>query len=453
MPRAPSGPLAVFYGDDFTGSTDALGQYARYGWRSVLLLSTDALAMLDDGAAGYDVVGIAGVTRTMRGAEFDREVEGGLRALAALRPRLVQYKICSTFDSSPAVGSIGRAAELGRSVFGADAVPVLPAQPEFGRYTVFGTHFAAFGEDVVRLDRHPSMSVHPVTPMAEADLRRHLEQQTDLRVGTLDIRAVQGPTEALHARVDAWNGSADVVVLDALTNEDLRRCGRAIMDRRLDGPRFVIGSGGLSYGVAGFLGEEPREPLDDCRAERSPLEQMLVLSGSCAVQTGAQIRWVLERGWAGVHLPIGELLSEPAATIETLRANTIAALQQGRSVVVYTAIGPGDAGAAADGAAQREGLRAGDLDRALGRAFAAVLDATRERCRLPRVLIAGGDTCGYTVGQIDAWGLEVCGQVVPAGFLCRLRSRSPRWDGLEILLKGGQVGGVAMFEQFRDASW
>ncbi|MFP5512923.1 MAG: nucleotide-binding domain containing protein [Alphaproteobacteria bacterium] len=27
------------------------------------------------------------------------------------------------------------------------------------------------------IDRHPTMSVHPVTPMAEADLRRHLAAQ------------------------------------------------------------------------------------------------------------------------------------------------------------------------------------------------------------------------------------------------------------------------------------
>jgi uncharacterized protein YgbK (DUF1537 family) len=453
MSDTPARPLAAFYGDDFTGSTDALGQYARYGWRSVLLLSTDALETLGDEVAGYDVVGIAGVTRTMRGAAFDREVDAGLRALAALRPRLIQYKVCSTFDSSPDVGSIGRAAELGRSAFGADAIPVLPAQPEFGRHTVFGTHFAALGEVVFRLDRHPSMALHPATPMFEADLTRHLEQQTTLRVGTLDIRAVQGPPEQLRARVRAWNETDDVVVLDALTNEDLRRCGRAILERELDGPAFAIGSGGLSYGVAGFLGDTPRDPVADGRAQRSAVDQMLVLSGSAAVQTAAQIRWVLERGWAGIRLPVSELLAEPAATVQAIRAEARAALEQGRSVVVYTAIGPDDAGGAPDDAGDGAGLDAGALAQVVGRAFAALLSDARERPRLPRVLIAGGDTCGCTVVQLDAWGLEACGQVVPAGFLCRLRSHAPAWDGLEVLLKGGQVGGPPLFEQFRDGSW
>jgi uncharacterized protein YgbK (DUF1537 family) len=211
-----------------------------------------------------------------------------------------------------------------------------------------------------------------------------------------------------------------------------------------------MGSGGLSFGVAGFLGPTPREPLDGRRVERAAVEQMLVLSGSCAVQTGAQIRWVLERGWTGIRLSAAALLADPAATIEALRSDTIAALEGRRSVVVYTAIGPDDAGAVV---AAQGGARAGALGHAVGRAFAAVLGDVREAWRLPRVLVAGGDTCGYTVREIDAWGLEACGQVVPAGFLCRLRSRALEWDGLEILLKGGQVGGAGMFEQFRDASW
>jgi len=31
---------------------------------------------------------------------------------------------------------------------------------------------------VHRLDRHPVMSRHPVTPMSEADVARHLEKQS-----------------------------------------------------------------------------------------------------------------------------------------------------------------------------------------------------------------------------------------------------------------------------------
>ena len=46
-------------------------------------------------------------------------------ALRALQPRHVHYKVCSTFDSSSTVGSIGRAIEIGREVFKQRWVPLL----------------------------------------------------------------------------------------------------------------------------------------------------------------------------------------------------------------------------------------------------------------------------------------------------------------------------------------
>ena len=47
------------------------------------------------------------------------------KSMRALGARVNHYKVCSTFDSSPQVGSIGRAMELGRAVNAAvDTIPV-----------------------------------------------------------------------------------------------------------------------------------------------------------------------------------------------------------------------------------------------------------------------------------------------------------------------------------------
>jgi len=58
-----------------------------------------------------------------------------------------------------------------------------------GRYCVFGNLYARLGAEgeVFRLDRHPSMSRHPITPMDEADLRLHLSKQTRKKIGLLDV--------------------------------------------------------------------------------------------------------------------------------------------------------------------------------------------------------------------------------------------------------------------------
>src|SRR5689334_23686289 len=55
--------------------------------------------------------GIAGDSRAMSPAEMDESLAGIFRSLHSHQPKIVHYKTCSTFDSSPEVGSIGRSEE------------------------------------------------------------------------------------------------------------------------------------------------------------------------------------------------------------------------------------------------------------------------------------------------------------------------------------------------------
>ena len=64
------------------------------------------------------------------------------------------------------------------AAFSQAVVPLVVGAPQLKRYTFAGHLFAAYQGEVYRIDRHPVMSRHPVTPMAEADLRLHLAQQT-----------------------------------------------------------------------------------------------------------------------------------------------------------------------------------------------------------------------------------------------------------------------------------
>lgn len=169
--------LLAYYADDFTGATDVLEQLTLHGIRAALFLEPPTPAQLQP-LPGLQAVGVAGRTRSLAPAALERELRPALRALHRLRPRHVHYKVCSTFDSSPRVGSIGRALEVGAALFRAPVVPVLAAAPALGRFTVFGHHFARYGIGsagaIDRLDRHPAMSRHPVTPMTDSDLRLQL---------------------------------------------------------------------------------------------------------------------------------------------------------------------------------------------------------------------------------------------------------------------------------------
>jgi uncharacterized protein YgbK (DUF1537 family) len=432
---------AAFYGDDFTGSTDALLQFERCGLRAVLLVDLPPTDELRDLATRYDVIGVAGIARSLAPDEQEAEIRPILTALRDLKPRVVQYKICSTADSSPQLGSIGRALEVGRSVFGPAVVPVLAAQPELGRYTVFSHHFAAEAGAIHRLDRQPTMANHPTTPMTEADLRVHLAAQTDLQIGALHLTSYADLLDSYAQSPD------DAVVLDALTDTDLRLLGQTLVASSNGLPLFTVGSGGLSRGLAmnlttAFPSAGPHPPSHAAPTVRHwpasahrPSEhgpgnsQVLVVSGSQSSRTREQIAYAVSVGWLALEL-------RDSAVVE--RTAVAAFRDRAPGVVVHTG--------------KRAGQPAHDLVGSLGEALAGVARAVVENTTVRRVVIAGGDTSGRVVRNLGVSAVELLtgpDNLGPGTAMCRVTSPDTRIDGLRILLKGGQIGTPDLFETFR----
>ena len=154
MLRKTSTPLLLaYYGDDFTGSTDVMESLARAGVKTVLFLEPPTKAQIAR-FPGLRAFGIAGGSRAMSPKQMERELPRAFKALKASGASIVHYKTCSTFDSSPKVGSVGKAIELGRRVFGESVTPLVVGAPVLGRYVVFGNLFARSGLDTdpARLD-------------------------------------------------------------------------------------------------------------------------------------------------------------------------------------------------------------------------------------------------------------------------------------------------------------
>src|SRR3954447_15763126 len=99
--------LLSYYGDDFTGSTDVMESMALHGVRTVLF--TRIPSEEERGRfTGYEAVGIAGTSRSQTPQWMDEHLPEYFHWLKGLGARFCQYKVCSTFDSAPHVGSIGR---------------------------------------------------------------------------------------------------------------------------------------------------------------------------------------------------------------------------------------------------------------------------------------------------------------------------------------------------------
>ncbi|MBI1353177.1 MAG: four-carbon acid sugar kinase family protein [Acidobacteria bacterium] len=429
-------PLALtFYGDDFTGSTDVMEVLTWAGLETVLFVEPPDAARLAR-FPGARAVGLAGESRG-RGPEWmDAHLPGLLGRLAELGAPLCHYKVCSTFDSSPQAGSIGRALEIGQDLLGTPWVPIVVGAPKLNRYQVFGNLFATVGEEAHRLDRHPTMSRHPVTPMDEADLRRHLARQTDRPVGLVDILALKaGRGEArLAAEVAA---GARAVLFDALDEASLLEVGRLIWEKRPAERTFAVASSGLQYALTaywrsrGWLGLDTRDQRTGAEAER-----IVVVSGSGSPETAASIRTALEGGYAGVRLdPRATAAGETGPAVR----EAAAALEAGRNAVLYTALGPDDPGIVRGDAALRERLGAG-----LGAVLRQVLDVSGVR----RAVVCGGDTSSSVGQSLGIYALTAIAPLAPGSPLCRAWAEGPA-DGLEIVFKGGQRGGPGFFEEAR----
>ncbi len=438
-----------FYGDDFTGSTDVMECLCLHGVETVLFLEPPSAELLEKRFPGAKAVGVAGVSRSLNRDEMERELRGKFESLRTLNTPFFHYKVCSTFDSAPEVGSIGLAIEIGMEVFGSTKVPLVIGAPRLKRYVAFGNLFAAAGEEAVRLDRHPTMGRHPVTPMDESDIRLHLAKQTDQPIDLVDCLALEGDEKVAGERYDAIRDG--IVLFDTITNSHLPLIGRLLDEGRSEGGvQYVVGSSGLEYCLGAHWLESGKfaSPKGEFVAKESEL--VVAMCGSASPATSGQIEYALDQGYYGIRLD-GRLLIDDGrveSEIERCVSESKKALRDGKSVVLYLARGPEDPAIEETRTTARE-KGVSMLGHRLGEAQGRILKRILETSGLRRACVAGGDTSGYVSKELGIFALEMAASIAPGGPLCKASSDDPAFDGIEIALKGGQVGVPQFFEQVR----
>ncbi len=433
-------PKIAFYGDDFTGATDSLATATLGGLRSLLFLRVPDSAQLR--AAGrLDCLGIAGTARSMAPGPMHDELAPVSAFFSGLRAPVTHYKICSTFDSAPEVGNIGAAIRLLRARIANPFIPIVGGQPNLRRYCVFSQLYAAGqeGGEVFRIDRHPTMSRHPVTPMTEADLRVHLLQQS-LRVTGVHYPSY-GNDERLAAEVDvALAGQPDALLFDVSREDELAGIGRLIWDRALRQPLLAVGASGVIQALLAawrsrqWLVPQP-PPVAPIAAAQGPV---LVLAGSLSPTTARQVE--AAHSYSKLVLDAGRLYAADMHYRHVMAREITQLLGQGISVLACTS-------------APHSG-RVGEPDAAhrLARSGGELLREILQLQPLRRVGVAGGDTSSHALRACEVWGLSYRGQLAPGVALCRAHADAAHLEGLELMLKGGQMGGDDLFERLLHGS-
>jgi uncharacterized protein YgbK (DUF1537 family) len=448
MPRPlPSGPLIAFYGDDFTGASASMEATAFAGLETVLFLSPPTAGRLR-AFANARVIGIAGVARAQSPRWMDENLPRAFELLGSTGAPVVHYKVCSTFDSAPHVGSIGRAIEIASRRFDG-WMPMIVADPGMGRYQAGGNLFAAVRGTVYRLDRHPVMSRHPVTPMDEADLGRHLARQTNRKIGLVDFVAIKRG-EADTQLAQELSAGAEIVSIDVLDNETLIDAGRLVWERASDNARpvFGIGSQGFEAALVAYWLDCGLIPPQRSAFRARPVDRIACVSGSVSPVTAAQIAHAREHGFSTIALDAVRAVDPVEWSREIGRAAeaALAELGSGRDALVYSAAGPDDpAVTSLKTAVATAGVSPEAVNERLGAGLGTILDRILLKSGLSRAVISGGDTSGRAASMLGIDALTAIAPLAPGSPLCRAHAARADRDGFEIALKGGQVGAPDFF--------
>ena len=228
--------------------------------------------------------------------------------------------------------------------------------------------------------------------------------------------------------VDEWNAEKDndVVLLDALTEEHLNKIGEWMeVSQKNVACLFSVGSSGIEMALGNhWRNEKVLQPVNQW-PDVNEARPLLAVSGSCSPVTAMQIEYAKRHGFEEVIIDI----SGHDERLEKIVQEVTALLQQQKDVVVHT------------GKKEKENLSS-DL---VGKFLGTIAKKSIERASIKRIIVAGGDTSSYAGRAMEIEALEMIAPFVSGAPLCKVHSKNKSMDGIEINLKGGQVGAEDYF--------
>jgi uncharacterized protein YgbK (DUF1537 family) len=254
--------------------------------------------------------------------------------------------------------------------------------------------------------------------------------------------------------IDILRSGAKVVSLDVLDEETLIEAGRLVWER--DATQiFAVGSQGVEAALAAYWHASGLLPKKTRAQPVGRVDRIACVSGSVSPVTASQIAYAIGHGFSGIRIDASRAVdhSEWEAEIAHASSKALRALSEGSSPLVFTATGPTDpAVTALSLAVATAGVSVETVNDRIGTGLGRILDAVVREAKLTRAVISGGDTSSHAASMLGIDALTAIAPMAPGSPLCRAHSTDPDRDGLEIALKGGQVGGESFFCAVRDGT-
>jgi len=451
-PSLPEGIILTWYGDDFTGAAAVMEVLTFAGLPAMLFFDVPNEAQL---AKFPDIraVGVASTARTQSPEWMDNHLPSVFSALSKLSDSIVHYKVCTTLDSAPTIGSIGKAIEIGSKQLNSSCVPVLIAAPQMQRFQFFGHLFTSMGDDVYRLDRHPVMSTHPVTPVSESDVAAHIQKQTNhASMQCLNLETIKKTNQSLTSIRENFKEPLVGLTIDSIDPQSETAAGALLWEAKRD-CKFVVGSQGVEYALIRHWQDQGMLQVVPPAEGIGSTYQIAVVSGSVSRITEEQINWSRDNGFACIKFDVLAALDNAQSIsneIDRTVAIAIDKISAKQSPLIYTAKGPDDLIINAFNAQiARDNLNAQQINQKLGESLGQVLRLIINQTNISRAVISGGDTSGFAAQQLGIFALSALAPTIPGAAIFKAHAEG-EMDGLELALKGGQMGSPDYFGWVRD---
>ncbi|TWC06022.1 uncharacterized protein YgbK (DUF1537 family) [Bradyrhizobium macuxiense] len=408
--------------DDYTGASDLANTLTRAGLRTVQTIGVPA----DDlTLPEVDAVVVSLKSRSIEAGlavTRSRAAETWLRGRGASH---IQFKICSTFDSTDA-GNIGPVMDALRADSKDSIVLVTPAFPETGRTVYQGNLFVGS----VPLNESP-LKDHPLNPMHDSNLVRVLARQSKTKVGLVDLATLARGVEAVRAKLADLAGSGvGAAIIDAVFDRDLETIGQVALDHRLS-----VGASGIGLGLARALvaAGKARSAAENAISAAAIGGPAACLAGSCSQATLRQIASA-EKVMPVLHLDPERVI---AGKDEAQRALAWTRERLGKGPVLIASSSTPDQVAALQ---SRHGRDA--AGHAIEQAMADLAEGLVQS-GVRRLVVAGGETSGAVVDRLGIPGFLV-GAEIAAGVPV-LRAVGASNGEMVLALKSGNFGGPEFF--------
>ena len=410
--------------DDVTGATDLATALAQGGLRVLQVFGTDGV---DTIPADRDVDAVVLALKT-RSVPVEEAVSRSLRAfsqLSELGAERFYFKYCSTFDST-SDGNIGPVTEALMDALGVRQTLYCPAFPEAGR-TVFNGHLFV-GQQLL----HESpLKDHPLNPMTDASLIRHLQQQVSGAVGLLPHDVIDSGPDAIRSVLQQLSKEGvQHVIVDTCHDQHLSTISRVAGAMKL-----VTGGSGL----AAFLPENYQsQGLASTRSGAAKLPQVsgraAVIAGSCSAATVAQVADWKDTGLSW-DVDVQAVMKDAEQQLQQLTAWL--ADTEGRPVLICSSATPERVSQL-----QTE-FGATTVAHALEDFLSRVAVLLASEYGVRRFVVAGGETSGAVTAALGVTAVRIGPNICPGVPWTESLQERP----LALALKSGNFGDRQFFTQ------